>query len=105
MPRGRHRLDEAPDPDPARPLVCIYFGEPTDGEPSVIRSCLCGAQLWVTALMSPLVESGELIPQCWQCHERSGRDVTLHPVEIDELTRRRRLDEGWRRIDEMNGTD
>ena len=69
---------------------------------SNIRDCRCGAQVWVSALMTPLVDSGELRPMCWPCHRRTGRSVTIHDREIDELTRLGQLGEGWQVITEMN---
>jgi hypothetical protein len=70
---------------------------------SNIRHCPCGTQVWVSALMTPLVDSGALCPVCRPCHRQTGRTVTIHPREIDELTRLGRLEEGWHIIAEMNG--
>jgi hypothetical protein len=69
---------------------------------SNIRDCRCGAQVWVSTLMTPLVDSGELLPMCWPCHRKTGRSVTIHEREIDELTRLDQLEEGWQVIAEMN---
>lgn len=58
--------------------------------------------VWASTLMTPLVDSGELLPMCWPCHRKTGRSVTIHDREIDELTRLGRLEEGWQVIAEMN---
>ena len=59
--------------------------------------------MWVSALMTPLVDSGELRPRCWPCHRTTGRPVTIHPREINELTRLGQLEDGWQVIAHMNG--
>ena len=50
--------------------------------------------MWVSAVMTLLVDSGELRPMCWLCHRKTGRSVTIHDREIDELTRLGQLEEG-----------
>ena len=95
---GKHRLDQRPR---GRGLVCIYFGEPTGGEPSSIRECRnCDKQVLVALLLLPLVESGELYPLCRHCN--AGRILTMHPVEEVELARRGLLEEGQRLLAEIN---
>lgn len=95
---GKHRFAQDPT---GRRLVCIYFGEPTGGEPSAIRECReCGNQVLVALIMLPLVESGELYPVCRGCN--AGRTVTMHPVEEAELARRGLLEEAWERIAKIN---
>lgn len=72
-------------------------------EPSNLRTCReCHTQVWVPVAMTPLVDSGELRPICWPCHNDTGRSVTLHPLAIDVLTKLGRLDEGWRYIADIN---
>ena len=82
-------------------LVCTRLADGCEVA-SNLRECRCGTQLWVTVLMTPLVDSGELTPQCWPCHRKIGRTVTIHPREIEELARLGRLNDGWRIIEEMN---
>jgi hypothetical protein len=82
-------------------LVCNSVAEGC-AVPSNLRECLCGTQVWVSALMTPLVDSSELRPRCWSCHHKTGHTVTLHDRTIDELTRLGRVDEGWQIIAEMN---
>lgn len=98
---GKHRL-RGERPRGGR-LVCIYFGEPTGGEPSAIRECReCERQVMVATLMLPLVESGQLYPVCHQCN--AGRTVTIHPVEEAEMARRGWLGAAWRRVAQFNET-
>jgi hypothetical protein len=85
-------------------LVCRSFADGCEVA-SNLRECRCGTQLWVTVLMTPLVDSDELIPQCWPCHRKTGGTATIHPREIEELTRLGRLEDGWRVIGEMNSPD
>jgi hypothetical protein len=64
---------------------------------SDIRDCPCGAQVRISALMTLWWTRVS-----WPCHCLTGRLVTIHDPEIDELTRLGRLAEGWRVIAEMN---
>ncbi|MBV8995200.1 MAG: hypothetical protein JO287_16220 [Pseudonocardiales bacterium] len=82
-------------------LVCNSLAEGCE-VPSNLRDCQCRTQLWVSALMTPLIDSGELRQQCWRCHHKTGRTVTLHPREIEALTAIGQLEKGWRIIAEMN---
>ncbi|MGH3521306.1 MAG: hypothetical protein ACRDU4_00430 [Mycobacterium sp.] len=56
----------------------------------------------VAVEMTPRIDSGELVPQCWPCHWDTGRTVTIHPDEIEALTKLGQLQQAWRVIDEMN---
>ena len=99
---GRHHLKGPPGLDEhpiAQRLVCLYFGEPLELELCVIRSCRCGAQLWVSVDRIPLVESGDLLPTCWWCYESHGADATPRAATVDGPLRRRRLTKDWKRID------
>lgn len=107
---AQHRLNDNPEHTPMataerRPttkwLVCNTLAQGCEVA-SNIRQCPCGTQLWVSALMTALVDSGQLRPMCQPCHTTTGRTVTIHPHMIDELTRLGRLDDGWQVIAEMN---
>ncbi|MGH3522761.1 MAG: hypothetical protein ACRDU4_08005 [Mycobacterium sp.] len=76
----------------------------TDGAtgPSNLRECACGTQVLVAVVMAPRVDSGELVAQCWPCHHKTCRTVTLHPDEIEALDQLGQLDEAWRIIGEIN---
>jgi hypothetical protein len=82
-------------------LVCNRLTEGCTTE-SNLRDCQCGTQLWVSVLMTPLVDSGELLPRCWSCQQKAGRTVAIHPREIEALTDLGRLEEGRQIIAAMN---
>jgi hypothetical protein len=69
---------------------------------SNLRACQCGDQLWVSAVMTPLTDSGELHPICRPCHRKTGRSVTIHDRRSEALVKFGRLEEGWRIIGYMN---
>ncbi|MGH3601297.1 MAG: hypothetical protein ACRDQH_13675 [Pseudonocardiaceae bacterium] len=54
-------------------VVCPYITRGCTTE-SNIRECRCGAQLWVALALVALVDSGALVPQCWDCQKKSGTD-------------------------------
>ena len=85
---GRHWMGEPPE-DQLHRLICLYFGEPAIGAGFVVRSCRCGAQLWVATAWLPAVEDGTLIPTCWWCYE-STTDAAPQAVVVDESVRWRR---------------
>lgn len=89
MARGRHWLRNETAPDET-PLVCLYFGEPTDGQLCAVRSCECGAQLWVTQVWLPAVEAGDLIPMCWWCCEQTSQTGAV--IDVPLRYRRREAD-------------
>lgn len=93
MARGRHWLHGDIGPD-EQPLACLYFGEPTGGQSCAVRSCECGAQLWVSTAWLPAVEARDLIPVCWWCCEHSGQAG----VVIDAPLRTRRREDELERI-------
>lgn len=39
---------------------------------SNLRDCRCGSQLWVAVALTPLVDAGTLVPQCWPCQNQLG---------------------------------
>jgi hypothetical protein len=87
---------------PARStLICNRL---VDGcaAPSGLRACRCGTQLWVTTLMLPLVESGELTPVCAPCGTQEGRRIEIHPRTMEELIRRDQVDEAWQIVNVLN---
>jgi hypothetical protein len=109
---GRHRLADDHPSQPTKWLVCpsMYQG---CSAPSNIRHCGkprddgtihggCGCQVLVSLVMCPLVDSGELVPRCWDCQADSGQPVTMHDVERAELMRRGQLDFGWQWIGKAN---
>jgi hypothetical protein len=83
-------------------LVCDSLTEGCTGS-SVIRQCReCGVQLWVSLVMLPTVESGDLVPRCWPCQWATGKPTTLHEDTIQALTTAGRLDEGWQIVAARN---
>ncbi|MGH3687110.1 MAG: hypothetical protein ACRDRU_16965 [Pseudonocardiaceae bacterium] len=82
-------------------LVCNRIGDGS-AAPSVVRECHCGAQLWVTTLMLPLVESGELTPVCAPCGTREGRQIDIHPRTMEVLIRRDQVAEAWQVVNALN---
>jgi hypothetical protein len=104
---GRHRLRAQ------RYLVCNYLGDGNGGYPSNIRECRgedpanpngeCGTQLWVSAIMTPLTDAGQLLPICWICHVKMGGPfLRIHPIEMEELVRLRAVKRGQQIVNEMN---
>lgn len=82
---------------------CGYPGKKRRGDDGTEDTC--GAQVWVSAAMTPLVDSGELRPMCWPCQHTTGQSVTLHDSEIKILTELGWLEQGWRIIAEINAQD
>lgn len=70
-----------------------------------LPECRCGTQLWVSVVTTPLVDSGDLVPMCWRATGTPSAPPPSTPRTIEELTRRGRLDDGWRVIGEMNSDD
>src|SRR6185437_12870082 len=96
-----------PPPSVTRWLVCRAFGDGCQA-PSNLRHCGghtgrgCGRQVWVSLAMDALVQSGELVPRCWDCQVRAGGSVSIHVVEDDRLAASGDLIRGWDFIAQAN---
>jgi len=95
-------------------LVCNYLGDGTS-VPSNIRECraddenrpdgVCGTELWVSVLMTPLVDAGQLIPICWICHVKMGGPfLRIHPEQMQMLIELGRVNDALAIVTEMNDT-
>jgi hypothetical protein len=104
---ARHRRQDPDKPPPTHWYICqtLRIGEGC-AVPSNLRNCGghtgrgCGCQVLVPVFMDELVESGELVPRCWDCQCDAGTSVMPHPREIAYLGPHAQL--GWDLIAEMN---
>jgi hypothetical protein len=69
---------------------------------SVLRFCDCGPQVWVSAVMLPVVEAGMLKPVCTPCGLRVGRPIRIHLRSMDVLTNEERLAEAREIVAALN---
>jgi hypothetical protein len=71
--------------------------------PCAARDCkTCGEQVWVPMLFLPLVESGELSPVCWPCHDATGRRVGMHRLEEPIIKSMGKMGEAQELLDYLN---
>lgn len=70
--------------------------------PSVLRQCHCGVQVWVSTVMLPVVEAGELEPVCTPCGLQSGQPIAIHPRSLDVLTDAHQLAEAREIVAALN---
>lgn len=52
-------------------LVCPSLADGARSR-SNLRDCRCGTQVWVSVVLTPLVDSGALVPRCAPCQNKTG---------------------------------